>query len=70
MGAIRESFLREIWGRAAPTYDWFQAIRESFLREILTSYGSAKVLYGIKLWFLFQYGVRPAINFPEIGTAV
>ena len=35
--------IREIWGRAAPTYDWFQAIRESFHREILTSYGSAKV---------------------------
>ena len=30
-------------GRAAPTYDCFQAIRERFLREILTSYGSAKV---------------------------
>ena len=41
--AIHESFLREIWGRAAPTYDWFQAICESFLREILSSYGSAKV---------------------------
>ena len=41
--AICKSFLREIWGHAAPTYDWFQAIRESFLREIFTSYGSVKV---------------------------
>ena len=54
MRAIRESFLHEIMGHAAPTYVEFQAIRESFLREILTSYGSAKVfsleslpLYGI-----------------------
>ena len=35
--AIRESFLREIWGRAAPTYDWFQAIRESFLPRKFTA---------------------------------
>ena len=41
--AIHKSFLHEIWGHAAPTYDWFQAIRESFLCEILTFYGSAKV---------------------------
>ena len=34
--AIRESFLHEILGHAAPTYVWFQTIRESFLREILT----------------------------------
>ena len=34
----RKSFFSEIWGRAAPIYDWFQAIRESFLHEILTSY--------------------------------
>ena len=40
---IRESFLQEILGHAAPTYVWFQAIRESFLHEILTSYGSVKV---------------------------
>ena len=56
MRAIRESFLREIWGRAAPTYDWFQAIHESFLREILTSYGSAKVF---SLESLPLYGTLP-----------
>ena len=39
MIAIRESFLHEIWGRAAPTY----ATSENFLLEILISYGSAKV---------------------------
>ena len=51
-----ESFLHEIWGHAAPTYDWFQAICESFLREILTSYGSAKVF---SLENLPLYGIWP-----------
>ena len=40
---IRESFLREVWGRVAPIHDWFQAIRESFLREILTFTDPRKV---------------------------
>ena len=62
---------REIWGRAAPTYDWFQAIHESFLREILTSYESAKVfslkslpLYGIKgcMGMSWGQGCTPSMN--------
>ena len=58
MTATRKSFLREIWGRAAPTYDWFQAIRESFLGEILTSYGSTKVF---SLESLLLYSIHSCI---------
>ena len=52
--AIHESFLREIWGCAAPTYDWFQVICESFLCKILTSYRSTKVF---SLESLLLYGI-------------
>ena len=53
--AIHKSFLHDILGRAAPTYDWFQAICESVLHKILTSYGSMKVF---TLESLLLYSVR------------
>ena len=62
MRAIRESFLREIWGHAVPTNGWFQAIRESFLCEILTSYGSAKVF---SLESLPLYGNHIKVFIPD-----
>ena len=62
--AICESFLRGIWGHAAPTYDWFQAIRESFLHEILTSYGSTEVF---SLESLLLYGMYVLVSKPDLS---